>query len=124
MKIFSIFILLFVCSMYAYSQQTYQDVVYLKNGSIIRGRIIENIPNVSIKLENSEKTVFFLKMDVIEKITKEPVLNTAYPSNAGYGGNSSNSNYIQPSTNNYYAQPSYNNNNNSNSNSYRAPLKT
>ena len=91
-------------------QQTFQDVVYLKNGSIIRGKIIEMISNISIKLENPEKTVFFFKMDVIEKITKEPVLNTGYPSNTGYSGNSSNSNYnTQPSNNNYNTQPSNNN---------------
>ena len=31
-----------------FAQGNYQDVVYLKNGSIIRGIIIEQVPNVSI----------------------------------------------------------------------------
>ncbi|MFY0644981.1 MAG: hypothetical protein JXR19_10985 [Bacteroidia bacterium] len=49
----------------------YQDVVYLKNGSIIRGMIIEQIPNVSIKIQTADANVFVFKMDEIEKITKE-----------------------------------------------------
>jgi len=49
-----------------------QDVVYLKNGSIIRGLIIEQVPNVSIKIQTSDGSVFFYKMEEIEKITKEP----------------------------------------------------
>lgn len=30
--------------------QQYQDVVYLKNGSVIRGLITEQIPNKSLKI--------------------------------------------------------------------------
>jgi hypothetical protein len=49
------------------------DVVYLKNGSIIRGTIIEQVPGVSLKIETSDGSVFFYKMEEIEKITKEKV---------------------------------------------------
>ena len=49
----------------------YQDVVYLKNGSIIRGMIIEQIPNVSLKIQTKDSNVFVFKMEEIEKITKE-----------------------------------------------------
>ena len=49
----------------------YQDVVYLKNGSIIRGMIIEQIPNKSIKIQTKDGNVFVFEMDEIEKITKE-----------------------------------------------------
>jgi hypothetical protein len=48
-----------------------QDVVYLKNGSVIRGTIIEQIPNVSLKIRTNDQNVFFFKMEEIEKITKE-----------------------------------------------------
>ncbi len=47
-------------------------VVYLKNGSIIHGIIIEQVPNVSIKIK-SGPNVFFYKMEEIEKFTKEEV---------------------------------------------------
>lgn len=49
----------------------YQDVVYLKNGSIIRGMIIEQIPGISLKLETRDGNVFVYKMEEIEKMTKE-----------------------------------------------------
>ena len=49
----------------------YEDVIYLKNGSIIRGVIIEQIPNVSLKIQTREDNIFVYKMDEIEKITKE-----------------------------------------------------
>jgi hypothetical protein len=49
----------------------YIEVVYLKNGSIIRGVIIEQIPNVSLKIKTKDGNVFFYKMEDVEKITKE-----------------------------------------------------
>ena len=52
-------------------QSKYQDVVYLKNGGIIRGTIIEQVPNKSIKIETVDKSVFVYQMDEIEKFTKE-----------------------------------------------------
>jgi hypothetical protein len=54
-----------------YGQSNYQDVVYLKNGSIIRGVIIEQVPNISIKIETADRNVFVYQMNEIERITKE-----------------------------------------------------
>jgi hypothetical protein len=51
--------------------QQYEEVVYLKNGSIIHGLIIEQVPNVSVKIKTRDGNVFVYKMDEIEKITKE-----------------------------------------------------
>lgn len=62
------------------AQNNYEDVVYLKDGSIIHGMIIEQIPNVSIKIK-SGVNVFVYKMDDIEKITKEEI-----QSGSGTGG--------------------------------------
>lgn len=56
----------------AIAQTNYEDVVYLKNGSVIHGVIIEQVPNVSIKIKSGPNT-FFYKMDEIEKFTKEEV---------------------------------------------------
>lgn len=58
------------------AQKNYQDVVYLKNGSIIRGVIIEQIPNKSIKMETPDKSIFVYQLDEIEKITKEERVNS------------------------------------------------
>lgn len=49
----------------------YQDVVYLKNGGIVRGMIIEQVPNVQLKIQTKDGNVFVYKMDEIGKITKE-----------------------------------------------------
>ncbi len=51
--------------------QTLQEVVYLKNGSVIRGTIIEQVPNVSLRIQTSDGSIFAYPMDEVEKITKE-----------------------------------------------------
>ncbi len=48
-----------------------QDVVYLKNGSIIRGMIVEQIPNQSLKIRTNDGNVFVYEMTEVTKITKE-----------------------------------------------------
>lgn len=60
---------------WSFGQSNYQDVIYLKNGSIIRGIIIEQIPNKSIKIETADRNVFVFQMDEIEKIAKEEFEN-------------------------------------------------
>lgn len=57
-----------------FAQSNYQDVAYLKNGSIIRGIIIEQVPDKSIKIETADKSVFVYQIDKIEKFTKEQII--------------------------------------------------
>ncbi|MGA2668990.1 MAG: hypothetical protein ABSF32_08740 [Ignavibacteria bacterium] len=64
-------IFLFTACM-AFAQQ-YEDVVYLKNGGEIHGTIIEQVPNVSIKIKTNEGNIFVYKMEEIEKITKKEI---------------------------------------------------
>ncbi|MDK2910911.1 MAG: hypothetical protein PWR20_2479 [Bacteroidales bacterium] len=45
-----------------------EDVVYTKNGSVIRGLIVEEVPLVSIKIMTADRSVFVFKIDEIEKI--------------------------------------------------------
>ena len=71
MKSFLFFVTFISISIIVVAQQSYQDVVYLKNGSIIRGVIIEQIPNKSIKIETADKSVFVYQLDEIEKMAKE-----------------------------------------------------
>lgn len=49
------------------------DLVYLKNGGIIKGRIIERIPNVQVKIETRDGSIFVFKFEEIEKIAREDV---------------------------------------------------
>lgn len=71
MKNYLTVLLFLLAATVSFGQSNYQDVVYLKNGSIIRGVIIEQIPNKSIKIETIDKSVFVFQLDEIEKITKE-----------------------------------------------------
>ena len=55
------------------SQNQTRDAVYLKNGSVIKGEIIEQVPNKSIKIQTSDGNIFVYDFSEIEKITKEPI---------------------------------------------------
>ena len=60
-----------VCSMFYVSAQQYQDVVYLKNGSVVRGIILEQIPGKSIKIATDNGSQIFFDIEDVEKMTKE-----------------------------------------------------
>jgi hypothetical protein len=49
----------------------YEEVIYLKNGSVIRGVIIEQVPGKSYKIQTHENNLFVYQYDEIEKITRE-----------------------------------------------------
>ena len=51
--------------------QEYEDVVYLKNGKVRRGLILERIVGESVKLETNYGEIFVIKMSDISKIAKE-----------------------------------------------------
>lgn len=72
-------LLLVLLSSYLFAQDNYVDVVYLKNGSVIRGIITEQIPNKSIKIITKDQNVFVFKIEEVEKITKEKMTETATP---------------------------------------------
>ncbi len=57
--------------MSAVQAQNLQDVVYLKNGSILRGIIIEQVPNQSLKIKTADGSVFVCEFPQVLKITKE-----------------------------------------------------
>ena len=50
----------------------YVDVLYLQNGSIIRGMILELVPNVQVKIQTNDGSVFVYTMDQVLRITKQP----------------------------------------------------
>lgn len=67
----SIIIVLMILPSALFAQNGMQDVIYLKDGSIYKGMIIETVPNVSYKIESRDGNVFAVKIDEVEKITKE-----------------------------------------------------
>ena len=51
--------------------QEYEDVIYLKNGEVRRGLIIEEIHAESVKLKSAYGEIFSIKMSEISRMTKE-----------------------------------------------------
>ncbi len=60
-----------------FPQSYSRDVIYLKNGSIIKGTIIEQVPGKTYKIQTSDNNIFTYTVDEVEKITSEPSSNPA-----------------------------------------------
>lgn len=85
MKKALLMLLLFMGSICLATAQNLQEVVYLKNGSIVRGVVIEQVPGVSLKVQTADGSIFAYQMSEVVKITKEPYNNrkgvSSYPNN-------------------------------------------
>jgi hypothetical protein len=69
-----IFLVLFLAFAFISIQsQTSRDVLYLKNGSIIYGSIIELIPDQQVKIKTSDGSIFVYQYADVLKITKEEI---------------------------------------------------
>src|SRR5690554_1399167 len=77
MKKSFILLCLVVLTTLTFAQNNNDDVVYLKDGSTIRGIIrvfiIQQIPNQSIKIETAHRSIFVFQMDEIQRFTTEPM---------------------------------------------------
>ncbi len=69
-----IFIFVFI-STCLFSQET-KDIVYLKNGSVIKGEITEMIPNEHIKIKTADGSLFVYSFTEIEKTEKQEIAPT------------------------------------------------
>src|SRR6185295_6740865 len=79
-KLLLLFALLIIVSG-AIAQAT-RDVIYLKNGSIIKGTITEQNPPTDLKIEMANGNIITYKYDEIEKITKEEVQQSSNTSSS------------------------------------------
>lgn len=70
MKKFVIMMLLLVGSLGVFAQN-WQEVVYLKNGSVVRGVVVEQVPGASLKIQTADGSLFVFQMSEVDKITKE-----------------------------------------------------
>ncbi len=77
MKKLLLIVLFLVAIVATASAQALQDVVYLLNGSVVRGTLIEQVPNV--KIRTSDGSVLVFKQEEIDKITSEPVQQQGQP---------------------------------------------
>lgn len=53
--------------------QNYRDVVYLKNGSIIKGVVLEQVTGGDIKIQTADGSLFVYPSDQVIKVVKEVV---------------------------------------------------
>ncbi|HJY64100.1 MAG TPA: hypothetical protein VJ455_08075, partial [Ignavibacteria bacterium] len=70
MKYLIILAAIIISLQFVFAQQ-YEDIVYLKNGSVIHGTITELVMGKSIKIKTNDGNIFIFKMDEIENMTKE-----------------------------------------------------
>ncbi|UCE26516.1 MAG: hypothetical protein JSW52_09205 [Candidatus Coatesbacteria bacterium] len=62
----------------------YEDVIYLQDGSVIRGTIVERIQGETYKIEIAGGNVLVINADEVEKITREPKFRVAEDEDYGY----------------------------------------
>lgn len=65
------FVVAFLLSGASLMAQRTIETVYLKNGSVIRGTVIEQMPGLSLKVQTKDGSVFVYQMDEVERIAKE-----------------------------------------------------
>lgn len=70
-SVFSVFAVGLFLTSVCLAQNTYQDVIYLKNGGIMRGTITEIIPEKSVKLQTRDGNIYVFEMGEIERIRRE-----------------------------------------------------
>ena len=77
MKKTTLFIILFkslICFSVLAQNTEKEDVIYLKNGGIVRGTIVEYVSDEAIKIEIIGQNVLVFGLDEVEKMQKEDVL--------------------------------------------------
>jgi hypothetical protein len=57
------------------AQAGMEDVVYLNNGSVLRGIIIEQVPNKSLKVQIAGGSIFHIELNEVTRITKESMVS-------------------------------------------------
>jgi len=90
-------LILFLClsaPLFAHAQQ--KDVVYLKNGSIIKGNVLEAVQNGTIKIETRDGSLFVFNMDDVIKIEKENITTNASANHEADERGRRSKSYLQP----------------------------
>lgn len=70
-RVFFLLILILSGLVLGRAQQQLEDVVYMKNGTVVRGTIVEQVPGKSLKIQTKDGNVFVFMLDDIQRTTKE-----------------------------------------------------
>jgi hypothetical protein len=71
-----VILILFSCATSIAQKPGLTELTYLKNGGIIRGAIVELIPNDVVKIKTTDGSVVVYSMDDVEKVLRETNQNT------------------------------------------------
>lgn len=55
------------------AQLQFEDVIYLKDGRVLRGNISQNIPGKFVRIETNDDQSVMLKWDEVDRVASEPV---------------------------------------------------
>ena len=66
------------------AQAETEDVVYLKNGGVLRGEIIEMHENGYLKIEVTGRNIFVVMMDEVENISSAKISDQSHSKEPGY----------------------------------------
>lgn len=69
-KILFVCMFMLGCMVVAHAQSGQTETVYLKNGSIIKGKVIEMVPGKEIKVQTSDGSLFVYRVDEVDKVVK------------------------------------------------------
>lgn len=78
-----LFLAILILPVFAFSQNL-QDLIYLKDGSILKGVIIEEVPGQSYKIESRDGNIYAVQLNEVEKLTR--VRNQHKHEGHGYWG--------------------------------------
>jgi len=105
-KLFILTVLLFLFFTGAFAQKNKFDTVYLKDGSIVRGSIIEYLVDKHVKIETSDNSIWVFQHDRIDKISFGEIKSIKNNSNIKTGYfNFTDIGVLIGSTNSQYSAP-------------------
>lgn len=84
MRICKVFLIalfvIFVQNLQAQTNKSSKDILYLKNGSVIKGNIVSFISDKNVKIQTADGSIFVFPADEVKKLEKESeeITDTAY----------------------------------------------
>ena len=103
-KLFVLFAIL-VSGFAIFAQSEMRDVVYLKNGSVVKGTIMEEAVGKYVRIDTPDGSIFFYEMNEIEKIVKEKVATPETKVETSETKVATNQNSMPVQNNNYIYMP-------------------
>lgn len=80
----SICLLTFILPQASLAQSDMEDVIYFKDGGILRGEIIERVPTKSLKIRTAGRNVVVVRLEEVREIRREKIPVSQYFKESGY----------------------------------------